>query len=102
MPQVACLCARGLTACYVAGSLEDECVKERVRNGDYQLILFTPEMLLDQKRWRRMLLDDVYSTHLRPVVVDEAHTVKKWLVTAWVSFAVCICLMRMTESTDSL
>ena len=53
-------------------------MKERVKNGNYQLVLFTPEMLLDKKRWRRMLLDDVYSARLRAVVVDEAHTVKKW------------------------
>ena len=75
-------------------------MKERVRNGAYQLVLFTPEMLLDKKRWRRMLLDDVYSTRLRAVVVDEAHTVKKWLATAWVTFIVCIRLIRMRESTD--
>ena len=43
--------------------------------GRYQLVLFTPEMLLSQRRWRKM---QVYSNQLRVFVVDEAHTVKKW------------------------
>ena len=47
--------------------------------GEYQLVLFTPEMLIEQKRWRRMLLAEVYTSRLRAFVVDEAHTVKKWL-----------------------
>ena len=54
-------------------------VKEAVLMGEYQLVLFTPEMLVEQKRWRKMLLGDVYSSRLRAFVVDEAHTVKKWL-----------------------
>ena len=51
-------------------------VKEAVLMGEYQ---FTPEMLVEQKQWRKMLLGDVYSSRLRAFVVDEAHTVKKWL-----------------------
>ena len=54
-------------------------VKEAVLMGEYQLVLFTPEMFLEQKRWRKMLLGDVYSSRLQAFVVDEAHTVKKWL-----------------------
>ena len=46
--------------------------------GDYQLVFFTPEMLLNKKKWRKMLLGDVYASRLRAFAVDEAHTVKKW------------------------
>ncbi len=53
-------------------------MSDGVKNGDYQLVLFIPEMLLEKKRWRRMLQGDVYSSRLRALVVDEAHTVKKW------------------------
>ena len=53
-------------------------MKESVMKGEYQLVLFTLEMLIDKKQWRRMLLGDVYSSHLRAFVIDEAHTVKKW------------------------
>lgn len=76
--QVASLQARGLAACYIAGDQEDEAVKEGVIRGEYQLVLFTPEMLLENKRWRKMLLGVQYSRRLRVFVVDEAHTVKKW------------------------
>ena len=37
------------------------------------------ELLLDKKEWRKMLLNDVYSSHLHTLVTDEAHTVKKLL-----------------------
>ena len=55
-------------------------MKESVMKGEYELVLFTLEMLIDKKQWRRMLLGDVYSSRLRAFVIDEAHTVKKWLV----------------------
>ena len=48
-------------------------------NGDYQLVFFTPEMLLSKHKWRRLLLGEKYTQRLRVVVIDEAHTVKKWL-----------------------
>ena len=47
--------------------------------GGYQLVIFTPEMMIEHKRWRKMLLGEVYTSRLRAFVVDEAHTVKKWL-----------------------
>ena len=75
--QVASLCARGLAACYITADQEDH-VKIGVLIGKYQLVLFTPEMLLDTKIWRKMLLGEIYRYRLRSLVVDEAHTVKKW------------------------
>lgn len=69
--------ARGVSACYIAGD-QEEAVKTGVKRGNYQVVLFTPELLLDNKKWRSMLLGDVYSKRLRAFVVDEAHTVKKW------------------------
>ena len=64
--------------CQISGDQHDDDVKEGVMMGNYQLVLFTPEMLLSQKRWRRMLQGEVYYKQLRVFVVDEAHTVKKW------------------------
>jgi len=46
--------------------------------GEYQIAYFTPEILLKRKEWRRMLLKEVYVHNLKTVVVDEAHTIKKW------------------------
>ena len=71
--------AKGVAACYVAGD-QEVLVKEHVMSGDYQLVYFTPETLLDKKKWRRMLLGNVYASRLQAFVVDEAHTVKKWSV----------------------
>ena len=39
-------------------------MKESVMKGEYQLVLFTLEMLIDKKQWRRMLFGDVYSSRL--------------------------------------
>ena len=75
--QVANLSAKGLkTCCVTGGQLENA---EAVVAGEYQLVLFTPEMMIEHKRWRKMLLGEVYTSRLRAFVVDEAHTVKKWL-----------------------
>ena len=41
-------------------------------------MFFTPEILLLTRRWRGLLSSPVYAEHLRVLVIDEAHTVKKW------------------------
>ena len=57
--------------------------------GAYQVVFFTPEMLMGKKRWRQMLLNDVYSSRLRVFVVDEAHTIKK-IVSLSITVFVCL------------
>ena len=49
-----------------------------VKNGKYQLVYFTPEALFEHKKWRNLLRGEIYSSRLRVVVIDEAHTVIKW------------------------
>ena len=39
---------------------------------------FTPEILISSKKWRGLLLGDLYSSRLQFFVIDEAHTVVKW------------------------
>ena len=34
-------------------------MKEGVCNGEYQLVYFTPEILLGGKKWRKLLIGDV-------------------------------------------
>ena len=51
---------------------------ERVAKGNYQLIFFTPEALLNHRKWRDLLRSDIYLSRLRVVVIDEAHTVINW------------------------
>ena len=75
--QVAALSSKGLAVgCVTQESLDEE--KAKVRNGQYQLVLFSPEALLDVRRWREMLQSETYSSRIVAFIVDEAHCVKKW------------------------
>ena len=56
-------------------------MKKKVQTGAFQLVFFTPELLIENNRWRKVLMSDVYATRLKAFVVDEAHTVSKWYVT---------------------
>ena len=48
--------------------------------GHYQLVYFTPEILINNKKWRKMFETDVYQERLKGFIVDEAHCVKKWYI----------------------
>ena len=60
-----------------AGNCSDE-IRQRIINGEYQMAFIIPEALLLKKRWRNMLLCEVYQQNLIAVVVDEAHCVRNW------------------------
>ena len=64
------LSTRGLRTCCVTGDQEDNCVKESVMKGEYQLVLFTPEMLIDKKQWRWMLLPRARIVRLRQTILN--------------------------------
>ena len=49
-----------------------------VLGGEYQLFFFTPELLIDQRKWREALKSEVFSNRMKALIIDEAHTVKKW------------------------
>ena len=53
-------------------------MKSSVARGDYQLVFFTPELIIDSSKWREVLKSSVYKSRMRALVIDEAHTVKKW------------------------
>ena len=65
----------GLCTEYVCDS-QDLAVKARVTKGKVQLVFISPESLISNKTYRRMLLSDIYQQHLVALVVDEAHCVK--------------------------
>ncbi len=54
------LSRKGVKCCYISGEQDDEKMKEGVKNGLYSLVYFTPEMILNSRRWRQMLLNEVY------------------------------------------
>ena len=53
---------------------------EKVVNGKCLLVYFTPEALLENRKWRRLLQRDEYSTRVKVLVIDEVHTIKKWYI----------------------
>ena len=69
---------KGLSSAYVTAEQKSEEVLQGVQDGIYKLVFFTPEMLLLNKCWRQLLMIQVYSENLHTVIVDEAHTIKKW------------------------
>ena len=75
--QVTAYSARGLkVGCITGESSSDE--KSEVVNGNFQLLLFSPETLLSGHRWRELLQVEPYKSNVVAFVVDEAHCVKKW------------------------
>jgi len=79
--QVGSFSSRGITS-VKTGSCSDHETSQCIINGEYQLVFISPEALLSKKRWRKMLLCDVYQRNLVAVVVDEAHCVRYWYVIA--------------------
>ena len=73
--QVSLLSKKGIKACGVYGGQDDEQVQKDVLKGEYRLVYFTPETIIGVKKWRNMLLNEVYSSRLRTFIIDEAHTV---------------------------
>lgn len=69
--------SKGLNAAKVTGD-SSKSLRKEVREGEYQLVYITPELLITGGVWRKMLVGEVYSERLRAFIVDEAHTVKKW------------------------
>ena len=63
--QVASFSSKGLSVACVSGDTTDSSVKDGVCKGAYQLVYFTPEMLIMSKKWRRVVESDVYRERLK-------------------------------------
>lgn len=70
--------SKGLSSAYISGEIADNDLYSQVSQGTFQLIFVTPEMIIENRKWRKMLENDVYTERLKAFVVDEAHCVKKW------------------------
>ena len=70
--------SKGILTALVTGISDDEEMKKGVRAGRYDIVLFTPELLINSKRWRSVLTSETYIQHMKGLVIDEAHCVKKW------------------------
>ena len=56
--------------------MSDAATMDAIFHGKYQLVFFTPEMIISKKHWRRLLGGDVYANRLKALIIDE----KKWYV----------------------
>lgn len=70
--------SKGILTALVTGESDDKEVKKGIHAGKYDIVFFTPELLIGSKRWRIALTSEIYRHRLRGLVIDEAHCVKKW------------------------
>ena len=75
--QVSSFTAKGLAVGSVTHKSTAE-EKQRVREGKFQLVFFSPESLLAGRNWREVLQSEPYRSNTVAFVVDEAHCVHKW------------------------
>lgn len=70
--------SRGVSTAYVTGESGNAEMKRGVAMGLYSLVFFTPELLISNSRWRKVIASDLYSKRLKGFAIDEAHCVKMW------------------------
>lgn len=70
--------SKGIATEFVGEVQADPAVISQVLQGNLQLLYISPENLLNNPRFRSMLLTSKYKEHLVALVVDEAHCVKTW------------------------
>ena len=69
---------RGLQTEFV-GEVQTDIIRKRTMiEGQVQLVFITPENLIENRCYRKMLLSTTYQEKLVAIVVDEAHCVKTW------------------------
>ena len=71
-------CSKGLTAEFVGEAQTNPTVVKRVLQGNVQIVLISPESLLNNEKFRSMLLTPRYKEKLVALAIDEAHCVKTW------------------------
>jgi len=84
--------SRGLKCARVGNCTEE--MKQKILDGEYQLVFVSPEALLATRRWRKMLLSPIYQNNLIAVVVDEAHCVRNWLVSNHLAIVIFLFLLQ--------
>jgi len=70
--------SKGLTAEFVGGAQTDPTAIRKVLQGDVQIVFTSPENILNNEKFRSMLLTPKYKEKLVALAIDEAHCVKTW------------------------
>ena len=74
--QVKYLRSLGLSAVNISSDTETDF--SNIEKGQYSIVYGSPEAWLMNEHWRSMLSNDVYSSKLCAVAVDEAHVLRQW------------------------
>ena len=69
---------RGLRTEYVTESQINTEGEDDILKGEVQLVYISPESLLYNWKFRKMLTSAVYKENLVALIIDEAHCVKTW------------------------
>ena len=69
---------KGIKAEFVGEAQVDAAVVNRVLQGNLELLYISPENLLNNRKFRSMLISSSYADNMVALVVDEAHCVKTW------------------------
>jgi len=77
---------RGLKTGFVGEAQTNPEVEALVVKGNIQLVYISPENMINDTRYRRMILSPVYQSNLVALIVDEAHCVKTWGDVFWIAF----------------
>ena len=78
MDQCAKYCPKGLDVEFIGEAQTDKLRKERVLKGKVQLVYATPESIIENRKYREMLLSPPYQENLVALAVDEVHCIKSW------------------------
>ena len=78
---------RGVKTEFVGEAQTDPEAEKAVLRGLVQLVYIRPENLIDNIKFRKMLLTPVHQDNLVALVIDEAHCVKMWGDTFRTAFA---------------
>ena len=70
--------SKGLRVGYVGEGQHDPTVSDQVMKGQCQLVLISPEAIINDTPYRDMLLKEVYQKRIVGIAVDEAHCVQTW------------------------
>ena len=70
---------RGVLSVYISSSMKQQ-DEDNLLQGHFSLVYISPELLLCCRKWRELLMSDVFKEMMVGFVVDEAHCVKKWYV----------------------
>ena len=82
MEQRAKYAAQGISCEFVGELQQDIEALTNVRQGLVQFLFISPESLLSNPQLREMLQKSVYQERLVGLVIDEAHCIAVWYVSA--------------------